>query len=274
MAHLLTKKPAANGEAYLRRMRTILLFSLLTLAGDHLIAQEMPPMSAQALPGGRNSEVTVRPIVHSALALTWNGHTVLVDPHDGAQRYTRFPGVELVLITDIHGDHLDTATLRGMDLTNARIVAPQAVVDQLPEGLKTLCTPLANGAESEVVGIGIEAVPMYNMPDLKDPRHPKGRGNGYVLTFGKERVYISGDTEDIPEMRALKNIDMAFVCMNLPYTMTVQQAASAVLAFKPKVVYPYHYRGKDGFSDVKLFKRMVNEADPAIDVQLMDWYAQ
>lgn len=216
--------------------------------------------------------VSIHPIHHSALALVWNGHTVLVDPHDGAQRYTAFAMPDLVLITDIHGDHMDPATLHGLDLGKARIIAPQAVVDQLPDDLKALCTPLANGTHTELLGIGIEAVPMYNMPDPHDPRHPKGRGNGYVITFGTERVYMSGDTEDIPEMRTLKNIDVAFVCMNLPYTMTVHQAASGVLAFAPKVVYPYHYRGKDGLSDVKLFQQLVNEGDPAIEVRFVDWY--
>lgn len=214
----------------------------------------------------------VHPILHSALALEWNGRTVLVDPHGGAERYRRFTSPDLVLITDIHGDHLDSATLHGLDLAKARIVAPQAVMDLLPADLKALCAPLANGAVTTHLDIGIEAIPMYNMPDPKDARHPKGRGNGYVLTFGAERSYISGDTEDIPEMLALTGIDVAFVCMNLPYTMTVHQAASGVLAFKPKVVYPYHYRGKDGLSDVALFKRLVHEGDPAIEVRLVDWY--
>lgn len=236
-----------------------LLVSLCTTAMAQTESPIFPPTS-------------IHPIHHSAFALVWNGHTVLVDPHDGAQRYSAYAAPDLVLITDIHGDHMDPATLHGLDLVKARIIAPQAVVDQLPEDLKALCIPLANGTHTELLGIGIEAVPMYNMPDPNDPRHPKGRGNGYVLTFGTERVYISGDTEDIPEMRALKNIDVAFVCMNLPYTMTVHQAASGVLAFAPKVVYPYHYRGKDGLSDVKLFQQLVNEGDPDIEVRLVDWY--
>jgi L-ascorbate metabolism protein UlaG (beta-lactamase superfamily) len=104
--------------------------------------------------------------------------------------------------------------------------------------------------------------------------HEKGRGNGYVLTLGMERIYISGDTEDIPEMRTLKNIDVAFVCMNLPYTMTVESAASAVLDFKPKKVYPYHYRGSDGKSDVDKFKTLVTEKNPDIKVLLLDWYKE
>jgi L-ascorbate metabolism protein UlaG (beta-lactamase superfamily) len=114
---------------------------------------------------------------------------------------------------------------------------------------------------------------MYNLPETADSRHTKGRGNGYVINIGGKNIYISGDTEDIPEMRALKNIDVAFVCMNLPYTMDINQAASAVLAFKPKIVYPYHYRGSGGLSDVAAFKKMVNEKDPKIDVRLAEWYS-
>ena len=116
---------------------------------------------------------------------------------------------------------------------------------------------------------------MYNLPESEDSRHTKGRGNGYVLTFGDKRIYISGDTEDIAEMRALKDIDYAFVCMNLPYTMNIEQAADAVLEFKPGVVYPFHYRGGGGkFSDVDAFKTLVNNSDSSIEVRVRDWYKQ
>jgi L-ascorbate metabolism protein UlaG (beta-lactamase superfamily) len=118
----------------------------------------------------------------------------------------------------------------------------------------------------------IEAIPMYNLREEALKFHPKGRGNGYVFTFGDDRVYFSGDTEDISEMRALKNIDKAFICMNLPYTMTVESAANAVLEFKPKQVYPYHYRGTDGLSDVEKFKSIVSTANSKIEVIQLDWY--
>ena len=113
---------------------------------------------------------------------------------------------------------------------------------------------------------------MYNLREEALKFHTKGRGNGYVLTINEERIYFSGDTEDIPEMRNLKNIDKAFVCMNLPYTMTVESAADAVLAFKPKQVYPYHYRGTQGLSDVAKFKKIVNEKDTSIEVVQWNWY--
>ena len=254
-------------------MHNVLILAAVALVPLAATAQPNRPMEAPQLSTRVSANgVVVHPVHHSAMVLEWNGHTVLVDPHDGADRYKKYGAPGLILITDIHGDHMDPGTLQGLDLGKARIIAPKAVVDQLPENLKSLCTPLVNGATTELLGIGIEAIPMYNMPDPNDPRHPKGRGNGYVLTFGAERIYISGDTEDIPEMRALKNIDVAYVCMNLPYTMTVDAAASGVLAFKPKVVYPYHYRGKEGMSDVARFKQLVNEGDKNIEVRLEDWY--
>ena len=133
---------------------------------------------------------------------------------------------------------------------------------------------LNNGKSTFQSGIAITAVAMYNLPETEDSKHSKGRGNGYLLEFGGKRVYISGDTEDIAEMRSLKNIDVAFVCMNLPYTMDINQAASAVLEFKPKIVYPYHYRGKDGLSDTDTFKKLVKEGDAALEVRLRNWYAE
>ena len=118
----------------------------------------------------------------------------------------------------------------------------------------------------------IEAIPMYNLTPERQKFHTKGRGNGYVVTLGGTRVYISGDTEDIPEMRALKKIDVAFVCMNLPYTMTAEQAADAVLEFKPKIVFPYHYRGKTS-QDPEKFKKLVAK-DKNIEVRIRKWYPE
>ena len=181
---------------------------------------------------------------------------------------------DLILITDIHGDHLNAETLNAIETSKAKLIVPQAVADQLPEKLKGKGTVLANGKKITEAGITISAIPMYNLPEAPDSRHTKGRGNGYVLSLGGKTVYISGDTEDIPEMRALKNIDVAFVCMNLPYTMDIEQASSAVLEFKPKIVYPYHYRGQGGLNDVEGFKKLVNAVNPSIDVRLRNWYSE
>ena len=133
--------------------------------------------------------------------------------------------------------------------------------------LRKGATVMANGQTGELLGVKIEAIPMYNLTAERLKFHNKGRGNGYVVTLGGKRIYLSGDTEDIPEMRALKNIDVAFVCMNLPYTMTVEQAARAVRAFKPRIVYPYHYRG----SDINKFKTLVG-TDVGVEVRLREWY--
>ena len=131
---------------------------------------------------------------------------------------------------------------------------------------------LRNGENSTQMGISIGAIPMYNLPESPAAMHTKGRGNGYVLGIGGKNIYISGDTQGIPEMRSLKNIDIAFVCMNLPYTMDVKEAADAVLAFSPKIVYPYHYRGQNGLSDVDAFKTLVNAGNKNIEVRLRNWY--
>ncbi len=145
-------------------------------------------------------------------------------------------------------------------------MGPKTVIDQLGFG------EVINNGESKIFKtVNIEAIPMYNLTPDRLRFHPKGRGNGYVLTLGKKRVYISGDTEDIPEMKELKDIDYAFVCINLPYTMTVGQAAAAVLAFEPKVVFPYHYRGRGGLSDIDQFKKLVSK-NKKIEVRLLNWY--
>jgi L-ascorbate metabolism protein UlaG (beta-lactamase superfamily) len=162
--------------------------------------------------------------------------------------------------------------LEALNLTDVTIIAPKAVTDKIPSTVSNNIITLNNNETTKHNAINIEAIPMYNLREEALKFHTKGRGNGYVLDINDERIYISGDTEDIPEMRNLKNIDKAFVCMNLPYTMTVKSAASAVLDFKPKTVFPYHYRGTDGLSDVNLFKTIVNDSIKSIKVELLKWY--
>ena len=191
--------------------------------------------------------VIVQPVFHAALVLEWSGKSIYIDPYNGADTYKSLKKPDLVLITDIHGDHMDLKTLQALDLSGATLIVPQAVADKLPAEWKDKIVVLSNGKTTEQSGISISAIPMYNLPGDSTVRHPKGRGDGYIISLGGKKFYISGDTEDIPEMRGLKDIDVAFVCMNLPYTMSVEEAASAVLDFKPKIVYPYHYRGQNGF---------------------------
>ena len=210
-------------------------------------------------------DLEVHPVRHGTVVFNWNGKTVFVDPVGGAALFKPYGVPDLVLVTDIHGDHFNKGTLEAIVKDKTVVITPEAVAALAPEGLKKRITTLANGKSVEKLGVKIEAVPMYNLTAARLRFHNKGRGNGYVMTFGGKRVYVSGDTEDIPEMRALKNIDAAFICMNLPYTMTPEQAADAVREFKPKVVYPYHYRG----SDTAQFKKLVGDAS---EVRLRDWY--
>jgi L-ascorbate metabolism protein UlaG (beta-lactamase superfamily) len=214
-----------------------------------------------------NGDLVIRPIDHATFVMNWNGKTIYVDPVGGGKRFESLARPDLILITDIHGDHLNNETLSTVAGDKTTVIAPSAVAEKLPENLRKQTTVLANGETKSLHEIKIEAVPMYNLTQERLKFHNKGRGNGYVLTLGGKRVYISGDTEDIPEMRALKNIDVAFVCMNLPYTMDVNQAASAVREFRPRIVYPYHYRG----SDVEKFKSVVGN-DRDVEVRLRDWY--
>ncbi len=148
------------------------------------------------------------------------------------------------------------------------IVAPAAVAGRLPESLTGQTISLANGERSMLDDIRVEGVPMYNLTEDRLRFHDKGRGNGYVISMGGTRVYVAGDTEDVPEMRALQNIAVAFVPMNLPYTMTEEQAASGVTAFNPDIVYPYHFQG----SDVEKFKALVEAGGGDTEVRLGDWY--
>ena len=232
----------------------------------------MMPCQAAELSGdvipAQDGNITVYPINHATLALQWSGTTIYVDPVGGAARFKGLPPPSLILLTDIHGDHLSKETLEALAKPETKLVAPPAAAEQLPSGLRERTTVLTNGQKGGIHGIPIEATAAYNTTPERQRYHAKGRGNGYVVTLGSKRVYISGDTEDTPEMRALKDIDVAFLCMNLPYTMTVEQAAEAVRAFKPKIVYPYHCRG----SDLAKFKALVG-AEAGVEVRLKDWYA-
>jgi L-ascorbate metabolism protein UlaG (beta-lactamase superfamily) len=219
----------------------------------------------------QQNNIEITPLSHATFVINWDDQIIYVDPVGGAAAFIEMPDANLVLITDIHYDHLNEETLAAVK-GESDVVVPQAVADKIT-GFEPNYI-LNNGDTKNIAGIEITAVPMYNLTDERLKFHSKGRGNGYVLEKNNYRIYISGDTEDIPEMRSLKNIDKAFVCMNLPYTMDVQQAVSAVLEFKPKEVVPYHYRGTEGFQDVEAFQKHVNEADKNIKVTLLDWYPE
>src|SRR5580704_8075314 len=210
--------------------------------------------------------VKITPVYHASLEIEAGGKVIIIDPAKPAN-FAGLPQADLILVTDIHGDHLDEGLLTAESKAGTEIIAPDAVA-KMVKTVK-ITKVLANGEKTTWGDWTIEAIPMYNMkrgPAEGKFFHDKGRGNGYVLTYGGKRFYFSGDTENIPEMRALKNIDVAFVCMNLPYTMTPEEAAEAVKAFHPKVAIPYHYKG----SDTAQFKKDLDGT--GIDVRLLDWY--
>ena len=216
--------------------------------------------------------ITIQPVFHGAMVFTMGDKVVYVDPYNGIHAYKGLPNPDYILITHVHQDHLDTSTLNALNTTKAKLVVPQAVADRLSSKWSSRLIVLSNDKTFTESNISITAVPMYDLPQTSNSRHVKGIGNGYVITFGDKRIYVSGDTDDIEEMRNLKNIDVAFVCMNQPFTMTIQQAAAAVLAFKPKIIYPYHYRDMNGFSDVEAFKKIIEETNREIEVRIRNWY--
>ncbi len=207
-------------------------------------------------------DVKITPLFHASTLIEAGGKAIYLDPAKPAKFAER--KADLILITDIHGDHMDPDSIKQVSQSSTEIFAPPAVVKTV-----TTAKPIANGESKTWGDWTIEAVPAYNLkrgPEAGKLFHDKGRGNGYVLTYGGKRFYFSGDTEGVPEMRALKNIDVAFICMNLPYTMPPDEAADAVKAFHPKVVIPYHYRG----SDLEVFKKGLDGT--GIEVRLLEWY--
>jgi L-ascorbate metabolism protein UlaG (beta-lactamase superfamily) len=216
--------------------------------------------------------LVIHPVEHASFVMTWRGAVVIVDPVGDAARYTGHGEPDLVLLTHVHGDHTSPETLAALVTEATLIIAPASVAAELGDGLSGRVAILAHGETAEASGVTVEALPAYNLTEDRLAFHPRDRkDNSYVVSLADTRLFISGDSEDVPEMRALEDIDAAFVCMNLPYTMTVERAADAVLAFAPKIVYPYHYRGKGGLSDLETFTALVAK-NPAIEVRILDWY--
>ncbi len=226
-----------------------------------LIAAQQPTPDTVPATGG---PITIRPLNHATLQLVHGSQVITVDPTAQAS-YEGLPRPTIILITHIHGDHFVPKVIADLRTPSTVVVLPQAAADQTPNP-----TVMANGDTRTINGLTIEAVPMYNLTRGPKPGqfyHPKGWGNGYIVTLGGKRIYIAGDTACTPEMKALTNIDVAFMPMNLPYTMTPAEAAGCARAFKPAVVYPYHYRGQDPAD----FQKALDGT--GIDVRLRDWYA-
>lgn len=198
-------------------------------------------------------------IGHGTLMLACSGKVIHVDPWSELADYSQLPKADLILVTHEHRDHLDPKAVKALRQDDTQVVVSPAAAGAIPGS-----TVLRNGEAATIHGIKVEAVPAYNLVHLRapgQPYHPRGAGNGYVLTFGNTRVYVAGDTEDTPEMKALRDITCAFLPMNLPYTMTPEMVASAALAIKPNILYPYHFGETDTARLVSLLK------DSGIDVR-------
>lgn len=241
-------------------MLNVMRLAVFLLIGAALTSSAAHPSVEFSAKAGPLKLTAIR---HASFMLEAGGKVVHVDPWSQGD-YSGLPKADLLLITHSHGDHFDMKAIELVRRPGTIVIAPPVVADELA-GARVL----PNGGSTDAAGFHIEAVPMYNLkrgPAGGQVYHAKGRGNGYVVSWGGFRLYISGDTEVTPEMRALKNIDAALVCMNLPYTMPPEEAAEGVKAFRPKVAIPYHYRG----SDLQVFQRAL--AGSGVEVKLLDWY--
>ena len=228
-----------------------------------------------------NGDAVLHPIGHASVMVSWNGKVLYSDPSDqnsNGPRFTGLPQADVIVITHTHSDHFDTsannARLNALLKAGTVIFAPQAIYNSMPSAapatLRGRTTVLANGATGSAHGMTVRAIAMYNIPP-GPIGHAQGVGNGYVITLGGKNLYFSGDSEDIPEMRALTNIDAAFLCMSEPSNMTVDAAASAVREFRPRIVFPYHYRQSPTTFDTVRFKDLVG-TDLGIEVRRRTFY--
>ncbi len=225
-------------------MKTLSLLAAALLFAGCVEGAPKAEFEKDILPTSRG-ELVISFIGHGTLMFQFDGKVVHVDPVGQYADYAKLPKADVILVTHEHGDHLDAAAIGKIATEKTTILLTEACREKLGRG-----EAMKNGQVSEVSGMKVEAVPAYNIVHERSPGkpyHPKGDGNGYVITFGDQRVYVAGDTENIPEMADLKKIDVAFLPMNLPYTMTPEMVAAAIKGFQPRIVYPYHY----GDTDVK-----------------------
>jgi len=230
--------------------RGILIINLLLFVVMNVLSQSVFETDTIPVSSG---DLKLTFIGHGTLMFETNGLIIHVDPVSRYADYSQLPKADLILVTHHHGDHFDLETLAQITKMETKIVCTETCSKQMKN-----CTVMKNGDIESLKGIRIEAVPAYNLVHKRDngqPYHPKGIGNGYVLTLGDTRVYIAGDTENFPEMKNLTDIDIAFLPMNLPYTMTPEMVANAVNVIKPKILYPYHF----GNTDVKILVELLKD---------------
>jgi len=244
--HVETVKPKNHHECAVVSGKTRLRLIALAMLAAGVLSQ-----AAGAKEGNMQSDtiktaegdLVMTFVGHGSLMMTFKGKTIHIDPVSVEADYAKMPKADLVLITHEHYDHLDLKAVDAVKTPATKIVCNSAASRQLPGAVV-----MKNGESKTVDGLSIEAVPAYNLVHMRSPGvpyHPKGVGNGYILTFGGKRVYIAGDTENIPEMKKLGRIDIAFLPMNLPYTMTPEMVADAARMIKPAILYPYHTTDTD-----------------------------
>jgi len=251
-----------GGETFRARAKIIVMRRLILLLAVSALAMFAQRPSDQF--STSEETLTITPIHHASMMIAAGGQVIHVDPWSEGN-YDGLPKADIILITDIHPDHLDLEQIAALQKPTTVIVAPSAVAEQISGA--SVVDVLGNGESTTVGQWAIEAIPMYNLPDGNGAVfHEKGRGNGYIVTYGGLRIYIAGDTQATPEMRALEDIDVAFIPMNLPYTMTPEEAADGVKDFAPGIVYPYHYQG----SDLEAFQKALEGTD--VEVRIRDWY--
>lgn len=230
----------------------VIMAMLMMMGGSMASAQDKPPKFEKDVIKTRGGDLEITFIGHGTLMFTYGSKVIHVDPVGQYAEYRQLPQADLILITHEHRDHLDAKVIEMLRKSDTQIVLNPAAANQVKGG-----QVIKNGEARTVAGLQIEAVAAYNLVHKRDsgePFHPRGRDNGYVITFGDKRVYVAGDTENTPEMKALKEVDIAFLPMNLPYTMTPEMVADAARAFKPKILYPYHYGKTDTSKLMELLK--------------------
>jgi L-ascorbate metabolism protein UlaG (beta-lactamase superfamily) len=235
----------------MNRMAALFLLPLLAASGTPSCARGQGAFASDTLPTSAG-ELTLTFIGHGTLMFSFGGKVIHIDPVGQYADYATMPKADLILVTHEHSDHLDPAAVGKIRKEGTVVVASASCSGRLQGAVV-----MKNGDRRTEVGVPIEAVPAYNIKHERsagNPYHPKGVGNGYVLTFGDVRVYVAGDTENIPEMKELKDITVAFLPMNLPYTMTPEMVADAALMFRPRILYPYHYGDTDPQKLVELMK--------------------
>ncbi|HUT70067.1 MAG TPA: MBL fold metallo-hydrolase [Desulfatiglandales bacterium] len=229
-----------------RSLLVILLVAVFPLAASAQQGFEADTIKTSA------GDVTITFIGHGTLMFTFGEKVIHVDPWTRLADYTKLPKADLILLTHEHRDHLDLRALELVRTEKAVVVLTETCARQVKDGIV-----MRNGEVKTLEGLNIETVPAYNVVHMGNdgrPFHPKGVGNGYVITFGDKKIYVAGDTENTPEMKKLRDIDIAFLPMNVPYTMTPEMVADAAKTFKPKILYPYHYGKTDTSKLVELLK--------------------